>query len=101
MWHPPEITLKTKPALAQEMLAAIVKTQRLRCRWVVADEAFGLTTELSGGGGGAGTVVFCRSAPQHAGVGRAPGHPHPRRGMGGDAARSASDWAWGPRRRGR
>ena len=38
---PPELTFKTKPALAQEMLAAIVKTQSLRCRWVVADEAFG------------------------------------------------------------
>jgi SRSO17 transposase len=38
---PSEITFKTKPALAQEMLAAVVQTQRLRCRWVVADEAFG------------------------------------------------------------
>jgi len=38
---PPELTFKTKPALAQEMLAAIVQTQALRCRWVVADEAFG------------------------------------------------------------
>jgi len=38
---PPERTFKTKPALAQEMLAAIVQTQALRCRWVVADEAFG------------------------------------------------------------
>ena len=38
---PPELTFKTKPALAQEMLAAIVQTQSLRCRWVVADEAFG------------------------------------------------------------
>ena len=38
---PAEITFKTKPALAQEMLAAVVTTQRLRCRWVVADEAFG------------------------------------------------------------
>jgi SRSO17 transposase len=38
---PPEITFKTKPELAQEMVAAIVQTQSLRCRWVVADEAFG------------------------------------------------------------
>ena len=38
---PPALPFKTKPALAQEMLAAIVKTQSLRCRWVVADEAFG------------------------------------------------------------
>ena len=38
---PPELTFKTKPALAQDMLAAVVKTQALRCRWVVADEAFG------------------------------------------------------------
>src|SRR2546425_2401761 len=38
---PPEITFKTKPELAQEMLAAVVQSQTLRCRWVVADEAFG------------------------------------------------------------
>jgi SRSO17 transposase len=38
---PPESTFKTKPALAQEMLAAVVKTPCLRGRWVVADEAFG------------------------------------------------------------
>lgn len=38
---PPELTFKTKPVLAQEMLATVVKTQALRCRWVVADEAFG------------------------------------------------------------
>src|SRR5712691_1221030 len=34
---PPALTFKTTPALAQEMLAAIVQTQALRCRWVVAD----------------------------------------------------------------
>ena len=38
---PPASTFKTKPALAQEMIAEVVKTQGLRCRWVVADEAFG------------------------------------------------------------
>jgi SRSO17 transposase len=38
---PPDLTFKPKPALAQEMLAAVVKSQTLRCRWVVADEAFG------------------------------------------------------------
>ncbi len=38
---PPELTFKTKPELAQAMLAAVVKSQALRCRWVVADEAFG------------------------------------------------------------
>jgi SRSO17 transposase len=38
---PPEITFQTKPELAQEMLTAVVKSQALRCRWVVADEAFG------------------------------------------------------------
>ena len=32
---------------------------------------------LSGWRSGAGPVVFCCSAPQHAGVGRAPGHAHP------------------------
>jgi SRSO17 transposase len=38
---PPDIPFNTKPALAQEMLAAVRKSQALRCRWVVADEAFG------------------------------------------------------------
>jgi SRSO17 transposase len=38
---PAATTFKTKPALAQEMLAAVVQSQALRCRWVVADEAFG------------------------------------------------------------
>ena len=38
---PAEITFKTKPELAQAMRAAIVQTQALRCRWVVADEACG------------------------------------------------------------
>ena len=38
---PPERTFKTTPELAQEMLTVVVKSQVLRCRWVVADEAFG------------------------------------------------------------
>ena len=38
---PPDLTFKTKPELAQEMLVAVVQSQALRCRWVVADEAFG------------------------------------------------------------
>lgn len=38
---PSDLPFKTKPELAQEMLAAVVKSQALRCRWVVADEAFG------------------------------------------------------------
>lgn len=38
---PPDLTFKTKPELAQEMLAAVVQSQALRCQWVVADEAFG------------------------------------------------------------
>src|SRR5215217_2620478 len=38
---PPDLTCKTKPALAQEMLAAVVQSHALRCQWVVADEAFG------------------------------------------------------------
>jgi SRSO17 transposase len=38
---PPDLTCKPKPALAQEMIAAVVKSPARRCRWVVADEAFG------------------------------------------------------------
>src|SRR6266571_2641621 len=38
---PAETTFKTKPELAQEMITTVVQSQALRCRWVVADEAFG------------------------------------------------------------
>ena len=51
---PAEITCKTKPALAQEILAAIVQTQSLRCRWVVADEACGCDTGFLDGVAGLG-----------------------------------------------
>ena len=55
---PAEITFKTKPALAQEILAAIVQTQSLRCRWVVADEAFGCDTGFLDGVAGLGLWYF-------------------------------------------
>jgi SRSO17 transposase len=38
---PPEITCNTQPELAPEMITAVVQSQALRCRWVVADEACG------------------------------------------------------------
>ena len=46
---PPAIMFKTKPELAEEMLAAVVKSQSLRCRWVVADEAFGCDPDFLDG----------------------------------------------------
>ena len=52
---PPASTLKTKPALAQEMLAAIVQTRSRRCRGVVADAAPG------GDGLGNGLNPYARS----------------------------------------
>jgi SRSO17 transposase len=55
---PPEVTFTTKPALAQEMLAAVVKTPGLRCRWVVADEAFGCDTGFLDGVAGWGLWYF-------------------------------------------
>jgi SRSO17 transposase len=55
---PPESTFKTKPALAQEMIAAVVKSQCLRCRWVVADEAFGNDTGFLDGVAGLGLWYF-------------------------------------------
>ena len=51
---PPESTFKTKPALAQEMIAEVVKSPCLRCRWVVADEAFGNDTGFLDGVAGLG-----------------------------------------------
>jgi len=55
---PAEITFKTKPELAQEMLAAVVQSQALRCRWVVADEAFGGNPALLDGVAGLGLWYF-------------------------------------------
>ncbi len=59
---PPEITFKTKPVLAQEMLAAVVQTQALRCRWVVADEAFGGNPGFLEGVAGLG-LWYCAEVP--------------------------------------
>lgn len=55
---PPDLTFKTKPELAQEMLAAVVKAQSLRCRWVVADEAFGGNPSFLEGVAGLGLWYF-------------------------------------------
>jgi SRSO17 transposase len=55
---PPTITFKTKPALAEEMLTAIVKTRSLRGRWVVADEAFGDNPGFLDGVAGLGLWYF-------------------------------------------
>lgn len=38
---PAETPFTTKPALALEMLRAVVTAGTLRCRWVTCDEAFG------------------------------------------------------------
>src|SRR5712692_540794 len=55
---PPAITFKTKPELAVEMLTAVVQSQGLRCRWVVADEAFGGNTGFRDGVAGLGLWSF-------------------------------------------
>jgi len=55
---PPDLTFKTKPELAQEMLAAVVQSQALRCRWVVADEAFGGNPAFLDGVAGLGLWYF-------------------------------------------
>jgi SRSO17 transposase len=55
---PPELPFKTKPELAQEMVTALVQTQVLRCRWVVADEAFGGNPGFLEGMAGLGLGYF-------------------------------------------
>lgn len=55
---PPETPFKTKPELAQEMLTAVVKSQALRCRWVVADEAFGNNPSFLDGVAGLGLWYY-------------------------------------------
>ena len=55
---PAATTFKTKPELAQEMRAAVVHSQVLRCRWVVADEAFGGNPGFLDGVAGLGLWYF-------------------------------------------
>lgn len=43
------MTFNPKPELAEEMLAAVVKSQRLRWRWVVADAACGCAPDVLDG----------------------------------------------------
>jgi SRSO17 transposase len=52
------LPFKTKPELAREMIAAVVKTHHLRCRWVVADEAFGADPAFLDGVAGHGVWYF-------------------------------------------
>jgi SRSO17 transposase len=59
---PPALAFKTKPELAQEMLAAVVQSQALRCRWVVADEAFGGNPSFLDGVAGLG-LWYCVEVP--------------------------------------
>jgi SRSO17 transposase len=80
---PPEVTFQTKPELAQEMITAVVKSQALRCRWVVADEAFGNNPGLLDGGAGLGLWYFAE-VPHSTRVWeeRPATHIPPRRGGG-------------------
>ena len=55
---PPDLPFTTKPALAQEMLAAVVKSQVLRGRGVVADEACGGNPGFLDGVAGLGLWYF-------------------------------------------
>ncbi|NCC32217.1 MAG: IS701 family transposase [Chloroflexia bacterium] len=43
---PADVTFQTKNALALAMVQAVVASQSLRCRWFLADEAFGRDTSL-------------------------------------------------------
>jgi SRSO17 transposase len=80
---PSEITFNTKPALAQEMLAAVVKSQALRCRWVVADEAFGGNPAFLDGVAGLGLWYFPEvSHTTRVWAERPATHIPPRRGRG-------------------
>jgi SRSO17 transposase len=80
---PTETTCKTKPALAQAMLAAVVESQALRCRWGVADEAFGGHPDFLDGVAGLG-LWYCTEVPHTTRVWEARPAPHlaPRRGRG-------------------
>jgi SRSO17 transposase len=80
---PSETPFKTKPELALEMITAVVKSQALRCRWVVADEAFGNTPGFLDGVAGLGLWYFAE-VPHSTRVWeeRPATHIPPRRGRG-------------------
>ncbi len=80
---PSDLTCTTKPALAQERLAAVVKSQALRGRWVVADEAFGGTPGFLDGVAGWG-LWYCAAVPHTTRVweARPATHVPPWRGRG-------------------
>ena len=80
---PPETTFQTKPELAQEMITAVVKSQALRCRWVVADEAFGNNPGFLDGVAGLG-LWYVAEVPHSTRVWdeRPAIHIPPRRGRG-------------------
>jgi SRSO17 transposase len=59
---PADLTFKTKPELAQEMLAAVVQSHALRCQWMVADEAFGGNPAFLDGVAGLGLWYFTEVA---------------------------------------
>ena len=60
---PPALPCKTKPAVAQEMLAAVVQSQARRGRWVVADAALGGNPGLLEGVAGRGLWDFAEVPP--------------------------------------
>jgi len=80
---PSETPFQTKPELALEMITAVVKSQALRCRWVVADEAFGNNPSFLDGVAGLGLWYFAEM-PHSTRVWeeRPATHIPPRRGRG-------------------
>ncbi len=96
---PPELTCKTKPALAQEMLAAVLKAQTLRCRWVGADEACGGNPSFGDGVAGL-SLWYCAEVPHTTRVWeeRPTTQIPPWRGV--DVALSGHAWWMAPQRRG-
>ncbi len=80
---PSDLTFTTKPTLAQERLAAVLKSQAVRWRWVVADEAFGGNPGFLEGVAGLG-LWYCAEVPHTTRVWeeRPATHIPPRRGRG-------------------
>ena len=89
---PPALTFKTKPELAQEMIAAVVQSQALRCRWVVADEAFGNNPGFLDGVAELGLWYFAEVPHSTRVWEERPAHPS-RRSVGAGVAHSGSAWS--------
>lgn len=88
---PDDIRFKTKPALALEMLKAVVQAGTLRARWLACDEGFGRDTAFLDAVAELG-LYFIAEVPHDTGSGRSDPRPQFRFGVVGAPSRAKLVW---------